>query len=118
VDVITRFGYDWKRGRQDKSPHPFTQSFGIDDVRITTRLYPDFLNPALFGTMHEAGHAMYNQGVDHALDRLGIDHGASLAVHESQSRLWRTWSPFPPFWQYFYPRLQQRFPVSSAKWTW
>jgi carboxypeptidase Taq len=111
VDVITHFGYDWKRGRQDKSPHPFTQHFGIDDVRITTRLYPDFLNPALFGTMHEAGHAMYNQGVDHALDRTGLDHGASLGVHESQSRLWENLvGRSLPFWQYFYPSLQQRFP--------
>jgi carboxypeptidase Taq len=116
VDVITRFGYDWKRGRQDKSPHPFTQGFGIDDVRITTRLYPDFLNPALFGTMHEAGHAMYNQGVDHALDRTTLDHGASLAVHESQSRLWENLvGRSLPFWQFFYPRLQQRFPEQLGK---
>ena len=61
--VITKFGYDWSRGRQDKSAHPFTQSFGQGDVRITTRLRHDFLNTALFGTMHEAGHAMYEQGI-------------------------------------------------------
>jgi carboxypeptidase Taq len=116
VEVITRFGYDWKRGRQDKSHHPFTQHFGIDDVRITTRVYPDFLNPALFGTMHEAGHAMYNQGVDHTLDRTLIDHGASLAVHESQSRLWENLvGRSLPFWQHFYPGLQQYFPEQLGK---
>jgi carboxypeptidase Taq len=116
VEVITRYGYDWKRGRQDRSPHPFTQHFGIDDVRITTRVVPDFLNPALFGTMHEAGHAMYNQGVDHALDRTLIDHGASLAVHESQSRLWENLvGRSLPFWQFFYPRLQQFFPEQLGK---
>ena len=43
VDVVTRFGYDWNRGRQDKAPHPFSINFGMDDVRITTRVYPDFL---------------------------------------------------------------------------
>lgn len=116
VDVITRFGYDWQRGRQDKSPHPFTQGLGIDDVRITTRVYPNFLNPALFGTMHEAGHAMYNQGVDHALDRTRLDHGASLAVHESQSRLWENLvGRSRTFWEFFYPRLQQHFPEQLGK---
>lgn len=116
VEVITRFGYDWKRGRQDKSPHPFTQDMGINDVRITTRVYPDFLNPALFGTMHEAGHALYNQGVDPALSRTLIDHGASLAVHESQSRLWENLvGRSLPFWEYFYPRLQRYFPEQLGK---
>ena len=67
MEVITAFGYDWSRGRQDQSPHPFTQGFSIDDVRITTRFRPDYLSTALFGTMHEAGHALYEQGVDHCL---------------------------------------------------
>jgi carboxypeptidase Taq len=111
VEVITKFGYDWNRGRQDKSPHPFSSSFGVDDVRITTRVYPDFLNPALFGTMHEAGHAMYEQGVDKKLDRTPLAHGASLAIHESQSRMWENLvGRSLPFWQAFYPRLQATFP--------
>ena len=63
VEVITRFGYDWKRGRQDKAPHPFTIGFGLHDVRITTRVAPDFLNSMIFGTMHECGHALYGLGV-------------------------------------------------------
>ena len=65
VDVITRFGYDWNRGRQDKAVHPFTTSFGIDDIRITTRFDPERAASALFSTMHEGGHAMYEQGVSH-----------------------------------------------------
>jgi carboxypeptidase Taq len=66
--------------------------------------------------MHEAGHAMYNQGVDLALDRTTIDHGASLAVHESQSRMWENLvGRSLPFWQFFYPRLQQRFPEQLGK---
>jgi len=111
VEVITRFGYDWKRGRQDKAPHPFTTSFGINDVRITTRVSPDFLNPMLFGTMHESGHALYGLGAAPELERTGLEGGASLAVHESQSRMWENLVGRSfPFWQYFYPRLQEVFP--------
>ncbi len=111
VQVVTKFGYDWKRGRQDKAPHPFTQGFNIDDVRITTRVYPDFLNPALFGTMHETGHALYEQGIAHELSRTPLAGGASLAVHESQSRMWENLvGRSLPFWEHFYPQLQQVFP--------
>jgi carboxypeptidase Taq len=111
VEVITKFGYDWNRGRLDKSAHPFTTNFGIDDVRITTRVTPDFLNPALFGTMHEAGHALYELGVDHALGRSTLTGGASLAVHESQSRMWENLvGRSMAFWEHFYPMLQSYFP--------
>jgi carboxypeptidase Taq len=111
VEVITAFGYDWNRGRQDKSPHPFSTGFGLDDVRITTRVYPDYLNPALFGTMHETGHAMYEQGIDRALGRTPLAHGASLGLHESQSRMWENLVGRSfPFWEHYYPRLQQTFP--------
>ena len=61
VAVITDFGYDWEHGRQDKAAHPFTTNFGIDDVRITTRIAPKYLGTGIFGTMHEAGHALYEQ---------------------------------------------------------
>jgi carboxypeptidase Taq len=111
VEVITRFGYDWNRGRQDRSAHPFTSSSSRDDVRITTRFMPDFLNPALFATMHEAGHALYNQGIAPELARSPLAGGASLAVHESQSRMWENLvGRSLPFWEYFYPRLQEYFP--------
>jgi carboxypeptidase Taq len=111
VEVITRFGYDWNRGRQDKAPHPFTISFGINDVRITTRVTPDFLNSMLFGTMHECGHALYGMGAAPELERTGLEGGASLAVHESQSRMWENLVGRSfPFWEYFFPRLQEIFP--------
>jgi carboxypeptidase Taq len=110
-EVITKFGYDWKRGRQDKTTHPFTTEFGINDVRITTRLDPDFLSSMLFSTIHECGHALYGQGVAPELERTGLERGASLAVHESQSRLWENLvGRSLPFWEHFYPRLQQVFP--------
>jgi len=111
VDVITAFGYDWQRGRQDKAPHPFTNGAGITDVRITTRVDPNFFNTMIFGTMHEAGHAMYEQGFNPNLQRTNLSSGASLAVHESQSRMWENLvGRSLPFWQHFYPRLQEHFP--------
>ena len=111
IDVITRFGFDWQRGRQDTSAHPFTTGFGLGDVRITTRILPDFLPSALFSTMHEAGHGMYDQGGDPKLARTPLFYGASLAVHESQSRMWENLvGRSLPFWEFFYPRLQAVFP--------
>jgi carboxypeptidase Taq len=111
VEVITKYGYDWTRGRQDKAAHPFTISFSINDVRITTRVDPKFLNPMLFGTMHECGHALYGQGAAPELERTGLEGGASLAVHESQSRMWENLvGRSMPMWEHFYPRLQEVFP--------
>lgn len=110
-EVITKLGFDWKHGRLDKSAHPFTQTSGIDDVRITTRLDPNHLNPCLFANIHETGHALYEMGVDHALDRTNLATGTSLGFHESQSRMYENLvGRSLPFWKYFYPRLQQYFP--------
>lgn len=111
VDVIRKFGFDFKSGRQDRSVHPFTTEFGHGDVRITTHFDTEFLSMALFGTMHEAGHAMYEQGVSKSLSRTMLHNGASLAVHESQSRMWENLvGRSLPFWKAFYPRLQELFP--------
>jgi carboxypeptidase Taq len=109
--VAKALGYDLERGRQDKSVHPFTSGFGTGDVRITTRFDQGFLNTALFGTMHEAGHAMYEQGVNPQFDRTPLGVTASLAVHESQSRMWENFvGRSRAFWVGFYRRLQEVFP--------
>lgn len=111
VEVITQYGYDWDHGRQDKAAHPFTISFSVDDVRITTRVYEDFLPSALFSTLHECGHALYELGISPSLERTTLRDGASLALHESQSRLYENLvGRSLPFWEYFYPRLQGVFP--------
>ena len=81
-EVATAFGYDFQRGRQDKAPHPFTQSMGPDDVRITTRFDPKHPFALLFGTMHEVGHGLYEQGVGHTWSRTMLESGASLGIHE------------------------------------
>jgi carboxypeptidase Taq len=109
--IITGFGYDWNRGRQDKAPHPFETTFSVNDVRITTRYESDNPLAMLFSTMHEAGHAMYEQGVNPVYDRTPLGGGTSLAVHESQSRMWENLvGRSLPFWEHYYPALKKLFP--------
>ena len=109
--LITKLGYDFTRGRQDKTHHPFMTKFSLGDVRITTRYQEDFLGNGLFSTIHEAGHAMYEQGIDMAFEGTPLAHGTSAGVHESQSRLWENIvGRSRIFWTHFYPQLQEYFP--------
>lgn len=111
LEVIKRFGYDFHRGRQDKTHHPFTTKFSLGDVRITTRVKEDNLGEALFGTLHEAGHAMYEQGINRDFEGTPLANGTSAGVHESQSRLWENLvGRSRVFWRFFYPQLQAIFP--------
>ncbi len=110
--IITRFGYDWSRGRQDKAPHPFQTTFSVNDTRITNRFETDNPLATLFSAMHESGHAMYEQGSNPAYERTPLAGGTSLAVHESQSRLWENMvGRSLPFWEYFFPALKKTFPA-------
>jgi carboxypeptidase Taq len=110
--VISKFGYDWNHGRQDKSAHPFTTSFGLNDVRITTRFNPNYLPTSMFGSMHECGHALYELGINKDFNRTPLADGASMAVHESQSRMWENLiGRSKPFWNHFFPILQEVFPT-------
>jgi carboxypeptidase Taq len=112
LEVARRLGYDLARGRQDKTHHPFMTRFSAGDVRITTRVRPDDLGEALFSTIHETGHALYEQGIDAAYEATPLATGASSGVHESQSRLWENLvARGRPFWRHFYPRLQAAFPA-------
>lgn len=118
VEVITAFGFDWSRGRQDKSVHPFATAIGADDVRITTRWVEGEPLSLLFGTMHETGHGLYEQGVSRIHRRTSLEGGASLGVHESQSRLWENLvGRSRPFWEHFFPALQARFPSQLSQVT-
>ena len=111
VAVARRLGYDFDRGRLDKTHHPFCTTFAHGDVRITTRVRNDDVSEALFSTVHEAGHAMYEQGIDPALDGTPLGSGVSAGVHESQSRLWENVvGRGRAFWEHFYPALQKTFP--------
>ena len=112
VGIIRAFGYDFDHGRLDRTVHPFATSLSKYDVRITTRYVANFLSPALFGTLHEAGHAMYEQGISSAYDRSPLGTAVSLGIHESQSRLWENLvGRSNGFWCWAYPQLQETFPA-------
>lgn len=110
-DVIQAYGYDFTRGRQDKTHHPYMTRFSSGDVRITTRVKENDLSEALFSTLHESGHALYEQGIDTTYDGTPLGGGTSSGIHESQSRLWENQvGRSRAFWQHYYPRLQAAFP--------
>lgn len=111
LEVIKEMGYDFSTGRQDISAHPFTTTFSISDVRLTTRIDEHFFNPAFFGTLHEAGHGMYEQGIGASLERTPLADGTSLGMHESQSRLWENLvGRSREFWNQYFPKAQKAFP--------
>ncbi|MBT6581726.1 MAG: carboxypeptidase M32 [Bacteroidetes Order II. Incertae sedis bacterium] len=111
MQVIEKMGYNTHYGRQDFSTHPFSTAFSITDVRITTRMEDRFFNPGFFGTLHEAGHAMYEQGIDMALEGSPLADGTSLGMHESQSRMWENLiGRSRPFWDYCFPHARKAFP--------
>ncbi len=102
-------GFDFNRGRLDTTDHPFCGGAGPHDVRLTTR-YDDSLGGALFSTMHEAGHGIYEQGLP--ADRYGLPTGeaVSLGIHESQSRMWENFvGRSRAFWEHFFPKAQSMF---------
>ena len=86
--ILEKFGYPFDRGRLDVSAHPFTIGIGLDDVRITTRYEGKDFKRTLYSTIHEFGHALYDLQIDKALRATPIANGASLGIHESQSRFW------------------------------
>ena len=111
AEVVKQLGYDFSRGRIDKTRHPFMTKFSLGDVRITTRVQENDLGDCLFSNMHEAGHAMYEQGIDMSYEGTPLGGGTSAGVHESQSRLWENIvGRSLGFWEYMYPRLQSHFP--------
>jgi carboxypeptidase Taq len=109
--VIRQLGYDFNRGRIDKTRHPFMTKFSLGDVRITTRVKEDFLGENFFSVVHESGHAMYEQGIDMKHEGTPLAGGTSAGVHESQSRLWENVvGRSHGFWEFFFPKLQAEFP--------
>lgn len=118
--MAERIGYDFSRGRFDTTVHPFEISFTRNDVRITTRVNPQYMPMSLFGALHEAGHGMYEQGVDPAYTRtpLATDlvgfyavGGVSFGAHESQSRLWEIHvGRSRRFWNNHFKEIQAFYP--------
>ena len=120
TSIANKFGYDFNRGRLDSTVHPFEISFTREDVRITTRFYENFLNPSLFGTLHEAGHGIYEQNVDPKFTRTALTTdflsyyavgGVSFGAHESQSRLYENHiGRSKIFWENHFDDLARCFP--------
>jgi carboxypeptidase Taq len=111
VATAGALGYDFQRGRLDRTAHPFATRIGPGDVRITTRFHRQHLNAALFSTIHEAGHAMYEQNLPEAHADTPLGEAVSLGVHESQSRLYENQiGRSADFWAGAYPGLRAAFP--------
>jgi carboxypeptidase Taq len=114
--IIEKFGFDMNTGRVDISAHPFATSFHPKDVRITTRYNEKNLLDSLTGSMHEAGHGIYEQGLPMEHFGTPLASAISLAIHESQSRLWENLIGRGKYlWKYFYPILQKEFPQPFCK---
>jgi len=115
LEILKEMGFDFNCGRQDQSVHPFSTSFHPSDARITTRLDEQEIGQALFGTMHEGGHALYEQGLDPRWYGTPLCEPISLGIHESQSRLWENYiGRSEPFWRGHFRRLQKFFPEELA----
>ncbi len=109
--VARDFGFPDGQWRLDPTVHPFASNTCTGDIRLTTRYYPDFISPAVFGTMHECGHGLYENGISPSLERTPLCRGASLGIHESQSRLWENLvGRSREAWHYFLPRLRAAVP--------
>lgn len=110
--IAEALGFDFKAGRLDISTHPFCGGYGPFDVRMTTRYDEKYMPMALFGTMHETGHGLYEQGFDPAHTNTPMGHSVSLGIHESQSRMWENFvGRGRPLWEHFYPALQAAYPA-------
>ncbi|QZT32788.1 carboxypeptidase M32 [Caldalkalibacillus thermarum TA2.A1] len=109
--VLSKLGYDLDAGRLDVSAHPFAVGINTKDVRITTRYMENDMRSAIFGTIHECGHALYEQGVNPKFEGTVLRGGTSMGIHESQSRFLENMVGRSfEFWTYFYEDLKRFFP--------
>ncbi len=113
--VAEQIGFEFERGRLDETDHPFCTTLGPNDHRILTRYHHDSFGSGLYGTLHEAGHGMYEQGLPTEWFGLPAGSAASLGVHESQSRLWENMiGRSREFWQWCLPHAKKWFPQLNA----
>ncbi len=113
--LLEQMGYKFENGRLDKSSHPFSTNFGPEDCRITTRVIKDNFFEMISSSVHEGGHALYEQGL--SKDHYGLPQGSSnsYALHESQSRFWeKNIAMSRPYWELNYPKLIDLFPEQFA----
>ena len=114
LKLVRAIGFDLERGRQDVAAHPFCTGWSVGDVRITTR-FGSYLPSAIFGSLHEAGHGLYEQNSPEEWDQTPLAGGVSMALHESQSRTWENLvGRSRAFWVRFLPELQRAFPALAG----
>jgi carboxypeptidase Taq len=112
LELLEAIGFDGRSGRQDRSVHPFSLGLDPGDVRVTTRIFERQPLSAIFSTLHEAGHGVYEQNLPAEHRRNVLCAAPSMGLHESQSRLWENLvGRSLPFWRAFLPRLAHRFPA-------
>jgi carboxypeptidase Taq len=115
MDILEGVGFDPDGWRLDVAPHPFAQRIGPGDVRITTRYDMHDFGGALFGSLHEFGHGLYEDGIPARLVRSPLGSPVSLGVHESQSRMWENLiGRSRPFCAWMLPRLREHLPGLPA----
>lgn len=108
--ILREMGYDFDAGRLDETVHPFATGLNPGDVRITTKFVENDLLTALFGTIHEGGHALYEQNISSELLGTNLCTGTSMGIHESQSRFWENMvGRSRSFWRRYVGELQQTF---------
>ncbi len=107
--ILQSIGYDFARGRQDESVHPFTSRISYNDRRVTNRYSPDSLE-FIFTALHEGGHALYEQGVSKDIADSFLDTDLSLMIHESQSRFYENIvGKSKSYWESEFTQLQKFF---------
>ncbi|MDQ0190010.1 carboxypeptidase M32 [Alicyclobacillus cycloheptanicus] len=115
IMLLEAMGYDFNAGRLDETVHPFETAINRFDVRVTTKYLPDDVRSNIFSVIHEGGHALYEQGVSTDLIGTPLCGGASMGIHESQSRFWENMiGRTREFWEFNYGKLLKLFPSQLA----
>lgn len=113
--LLAAIGFEFERGRLDRSTHPFTLIAGVNDVRLTVRVDENDLSSAVLAAMHEGGHGLYDQGFDPKDHDSLLGDAPSMGLHECQSRLWENHvGRSRAFWHYIFPKLEALFPQAVA----
>lgn len=111
LELLEQLGYDFEAGRLDETVHPFMIGLNSGDIRVTTKYDENDFRSAIFGTIHECGHALYEQNIDPKLNGLPLSTGTSMGIHESQSLFYENFiGRNQQFWKYNFKLLQKYSP--------
>jgi carboxypeptidase Taq len=115
IEAAKAIGFSFDHGCLDVAAHPFCSGFGPGDCRLTTRYDEHHFPGAFFGTLHESGHGIYEQGLNDDEYGTALGETVSLGIHESQSRMWENLvGRSHAFWEHFYPIARTHFPEALA----